>query len=338
MNDGALLVWLLLGSKTGDNAQVLRAAEAMTLPFTAKQLILRPEFETAKPKVAPSLEIFDSSAPHLLVPPWPDLVITIGRRLSLAALWVKQQTQGRCKIALFNAPKGREQEFDLIVAPFYYDLPASPRLCRIELPLIAADPKRIEAARSEFRASLGPMAKPLHVLLLGGDMGARRLDPRFASEIVRRMRQSHAAEGSIYASTSRRTPKAAADAVERELRPGDRLYRWEAGAPGNPYFGLLAFGDSFTITADSLSMLTEVARLAKPIAIAAPAASAGIAPRLLRRMGLAPKRDLDAAARHLIERGYAVELGNPLSRPATAPSDETAMVADRLRQLVLSGS
>ena len=32
----------------------------------------------------------------------------------------------------------------------------------------------------------------------------------------------------------------------------------------NPYLGLLAHGDRFVVTGDSISMLVEVARLAKP--------------------------------------------------------------------------
>jgi uncharacterized protein len=330
-------IWLLLGSKTGDNAQVLRAAMAMGLGFETKQLVLRPQFETAKPKVAASLDIFTEAARTTLTPPWPDLVITIVRRLSMAALWIRAQSGGRTKLALFNAPKGRGRDFDLVVAPSYYHLPDSANLCRIGLPLIAPDPVKLELARAAFANTIGTLRKPLNVLLLGGDMGSQPLDQGFAAGIVRRMRQSHAAEGTIYASTSRRTPKAAADAVAGELRKGDVLYRWTAGDDANPYYGLLAHGDSFTITADSLSMLTEVARLAKPIAIAAPEIKRGLTSRLLHAVGLGPRRDLDAAAQFLIQSGHAAELGQPLPRPAGPPVDDTAAVALRLRQLVLSG-
>ena len=55
-------IWVLTGSKTGDNAQVLRAANAMGLPFETRHMVLKPEFETAKPKVEPSLHIFDLAA------------------------------------------------------------------------------------------------------------------------------------------------------------------------------------------------------------------------------------------------------------------------------------
>lgn len=333
MDERAPRIWLLLGSKTGDNAQALRAAEAMGHAFETKHLHVKPDFETVKPPVTPSLAIFADDTASALSAPWPDLVITIGRRLSLAALWVKQQSGGRTRVALFNAPKGRDGDFDLIIAPSYYNLKDSPRLMRIGLPLIAADPARIAAARAYFAGSIGALAQPIHVLLLGGDMGSQPMDGRFAAEAVRRMRQSHARDGIIYVSTSRRTPDAAATAAAQELRPGDQLYRWRAGDAENPYFGLLSYGADFTITADSLSMLTEVARLAKPIAVAAPEPR-GTASRLLRRFGLGPMRDLDAAARFLITSGHAAELGQPLPRPAAPPRDDTAAVAARLRQLV----
>jgi mitochondrial fission protein ELM1 len=329
---------VLTGAKTGDNAQVLRAARAMGLPFETKHVAVKPEFETAKPAVEASLHIVDRDASDPLAAPWPDLVITIGRRMSVVALWIKQQSGGKTRIALFNAPKGKAAAFDLVVAPGYYELADNPRLCRIGLPLIAADADRIDAARQSFAESLGAMARPLHVLLLGGDMGARALDSSFAGSLVPRMRGSHAQRGSIFVSTSRRTSAAAADAVSRELRPQDRLYRWKPDATDNPYFGLLAHGDSFTITADSLSMLTEVARLGKPIAIAAPPPAETVIARLLKRIGRAPVRDLDAASRYLIENGHAAMLGDALPASPAPPPDDTLQVAQRLRQLVPSRS
>ena len=113
------------------------------------------------------------------------------------------------------------------------------------------------------------------------------------------------------------------------------MFRWSPDARDNPYMGLLAHGDSFTITSDSLSMLTEVARLGKPIAIAAPEGNSAFA-RMLDAVGLGRARDLDAAARHLIDGGHAVMLGERLRTPAAPPPDDTERVAERLRQLVLS--
>ena len=328
------LIWVLTGSKTGDNAQVLRAAGHMGLPFETKRLAVKAEFEVAKPKVEASLAIFDLEASDALTAPWPDLVITIGRRLSSAALWIKAQSGGRSKLALFNAPKGQADAFDLIVAPFHYRMDEDARVCRIGLPLIAADPARVAAARDTFADTLGAMASPLHVLLLGGDMGRRKLDPAFAGEIMRRMRATHARDGSIFASTSRRTPAAAADAIGSLLGPGDRLYRWAPGADDNPYYGLLAHGDTFTVTSDSLSMLTEVARLGRPLYIASPP-DRGVLAKLAKGLGFGPARDLEEAAAYLVANGHAARLGDTLPATLCPPPDDTHHVAERLRQLVL---
>ncbi|MFM8746707.1 MAG: ELM1/GtrOC1 family putative glycosyltransferase [Aestuariivirga sp.] len=326
-------IWVLTGGKTGDNAQVLRAAQAMELPYDVKRVVLKPEFETVKPRVEASLHIVDLARSDALSPPWPDLVITIGRRLSLPALWIKQQSGGRAKIALFNAPKGRAEDFDLVVAPAHYAIAGGPKVCRIGLPLIAADPRRIAAARQEFAAAFAALARPLHVLLLGGDMGAARLDAGFVTRTLHLMQRGFAREGAIFVSTSRRTPEAATAAAEQALRPQDRLYRWQPDAPSNPYFGLLAHGDTFTVTSDSLSMLTEVARLGRPLAIAEPPASPwrGLAVRL----GIGPARDLGKFTDFLLRGGHAVRLGPAVPAPAMSPADDAAAVGQRLKQLVL---
>lgn len=332
------LIWVLTGAKTGDNAQVLRAAAASGLPFEQKRIVLKPGFDTRKPRVTASLSIVNLEASDRLEGPWPDLVITIGRRLSLPALWIKAQSAGRTRLALFNAPKGEDRAFDLIVVPAYYTLADGPRVCRIGLPLIAADGHRIAAEGAARAEQFAGLQRPIHVLLLGGDMGARKLDPGFARRTIETMQQGFAREGSIFASTSRRTSAAAAEAIERALRPGDRLHRWQEGGTDNPYLALLAHGSSFTVTSDSLSMLTEVARLGKPLAIARaePAGRAGPAfSWLTALLAGKPARDLDEAAAYLVRGGHAAWLGEPFPATRPPPADDTALVGQRLRQLAL---
>jgi len=329
------LFWVLTGAKTGDNAQVLRAATATGLPFVEKHIALLPAYEAAKPRVEASLHIVDRARSDALEGPWPDLVLTIGRRLSLVALWIRQQSGQRTRIALFNAPKGRRDDFSLVVVPSYYSIAEGPRVCRIGLPLIAVDQQRIAAARETFANAFASLPRPLHVLLLGGDMGARKLAPAFVEQTLRTMQEGFAREGSIYVTTSRRTPAAAADAAQRLLRPRDRLYRWQADAVDNPYLGLLAHGDSFTVTSDSLSMLTEVARLGKPLAIAEPP-EAPSPWQLLRQLApFQPARDLGEAAGYLLRGGHAVRLGTPFPAEIVPPPDDTREVARRLRQIAL---
>jgi mitochondrial fission protein ELM1 len=327
------IIWVLTGSKPGDNAQVLRAARAVDLPFEIRNIAIKPKYDAAKLRVRPSLHHVDLAASDRLEGPWPDLVITIGRRLSLAALWIKQQSGGKTRVALFNAPKGKSGAFDLLVVPPFYRVGDKPNVLRIGLPLVAVDESRLAAAKTEFAKTFHQMERPLHVLLLGGDMGMRKLDTRFALDTLQRMRASFASKGSIFISTSRRTPTAVADALEGALRPQDRLFRWGDAAAPNPYLGLLAHGDTFTVTSDSLSMLIEVARLGKPLAIAEPPEITGLRGLVNRILSPFRARDLSEATALLLRGGYAVPLGETPKAPPQPPPDDTARVAARLRAL-----
>ncbi len=326
-------IWVLTGSKPGDNAQVLRAARAMGLDFETRNVAIKPKYDAAKLRVRPSLHHVDLAASDPLEGPWPDLVITIGRRLSLVALWIKRQSGGATRVALFNAPKGKAGAFDLLVVPPFYRVGNRANVLPINLPLVAVDPVRLEAGRAEFAATFGRMKRPLHVLLLGGDMGMRKLDAAFALETLRRMRAGFAAEGSIFISTSRRTPTAVANALAAALEPQDRLFRWGDATTANPYLGLLAHGDSFTVTSDSLSMLIEVARLGKPLVIAEPPALIGVAGLVNRVLSPFRARDLSEATALLLGGGYAVPLGENPTAPPHPPPDDTIRVAERLRML-----
>ena len=129
----------------------------------------------------------------------------------------------------------------------------------------------------------------------------------------------------------------------------DRLYEWRAGAAENPYFGLLAHADAFVVTGDSMSMITEVARLNRPLAIyplrrskwvmaaqnALPEWIVDLPKRLkyqlLPRIGFtAFPRDLTQIHRELIDAGFAVPAGEPMRRGNRPASDELDRVVDAI--------
>jgi mitochondrial fission protein ELM1 len=335
MEDTTLpLLWVLTGPKAGDNSQILKAADASGLAFEIRKIAIQAGHETLKPRVAPSLAHVDAAASDSLASPWPDAVLTIGRHLSLVALWIKQQSGGRTRIALFNAPKGRAADFDLVVLPPYYRATGQANELVIRMPLIGVDPHRLAEARESFREALAGLARPLHVLLVGGDMGRRVLKPGFALDILRRMQGGFAAQGSIYVATSRRTPAAVGRALVAALRPQDRIFLWGESGVANPYLGLLAHGDSFTVTADSLSMLIEVARLRKPLLVAEPPETLGLSGAITRLGTMWRARDLQKALNLLYDSGHAARFGGALPDAPGPLADDTAKVGEKLRALV----
>jgi mitochondrial fission protein ELM1 len=351
-------IWLLTGAKQGDNAQAERLANATGLPYERRRIALKPGFDIAKPKVEASLHHVDLAASDKLEPPWPDLVLTIGRRMAMVALWIKSRSPAT-RLALIGPPKREADKFDLIVVPFHYRTEERPNICRIGLPLLGIDPKRVAAESERWREKFARLPRPLTVLLCGGNIGSHSFDRETARAVLVRI-QAMRDGGSLYVVTSRRTPPETVRAMADLLPNGAVLHRWEAAGADNPYVGLLAHGDRFVVTGDSVSMLVEVARLGKPLAIAPLRLANRTVADILRRLrlpeeaayevaaraqqameGLLPLLGLEASTRDftllhdlLYRKGWAVPLGAPFATPSEPPADDTAIAAGRLMALL----
>jgi uncharacterized protein len=332
-------IWVLLTSKHGDNAQSLALSTAAGIPFATRSLLFKPLYDVAKPQVRPTIHHLDLERSDALQPPWPDVVITTGRRASMAALWIKSQAGGRTKIALIGKPKAHLKYFDLVIAAAHYRLPRnSPNVCSTTLPLISVPAEKLEVARTLWAPRFVDLARPITALLLGGSTGARPLDESVLAEIFDKTR-AMARVGTIYVVTSRRTPSPAVDRTASALPAGTILYRWKQADPDNPYLGLLACADRFIVSGDSVSMLVEAARLGKPLAIAAlPPYSTwrALARRLFGSIGAS--RDFDLLHQLFYDKGWAVPLGGEFIPPASLPPDEIHIAARRLRELIAKPS
>lgn len=353
-------LWVIQGSKPGDNSQVLRLAEASGLRYLVKSIVLKPGFERAKPRVRATLHHIDRQRSAELVPPWPRTVLVAGRRLAMVALWIREQSRGETKLALIGAPKAEAEKFGLIIVPIQYRVAEGPNVCRVGLPLLGVPPAQIAREGARFSEALSRMPRPLTVLMAGGSTSSLILDPQTAADIIRRIRETCANEGgSIFVTTSRRTPPESARAMAASLHPQDRLHVWRRDDPDNPLMGLLLHGDRFVVTEDSMSMLVEVARLGRPLAIApllhANREVAGVlnrlhvpqdavnrisswAGQLIDLVSGPSSRDFKRLHDYMFDHGMAVPLGRPFVPVHAPPPDDILIAAKRLRDLVNGGA
>jgi mitochondrial fission protein ELM1 len=356
-------VWLLLGDKGGDNAQVEALAGALCWPCERRRIALKPEWVIGKPRVVASLHHLDASRSDALEPPWPDLILTIGRRPSMAALWVKEQSGGRTRVVLVGKPAGPLTRFDLVIAGAEAQLPPLPSVFKTTLPLMRVATREVAEAADAWRPRLAALPRPLVAFLVGGPTSPFRYDARVARRLAALAREIAAQGGTPYFTTSRRTPPAFVDALVRELPRGTPLFRWAPDAAGNPYRALLGLADRFVVTGDSISMMVEVIRLSRPLAIVPlPTGFVGAldswrrafarwlfspqgdtaADRLRRALGRAlfgvgivsQTRDFPAFHRMLVARGLAVFAGEPARAASGAVPDDLADAAARVRELV----
>lgn len=338
--DSAPLVWALIGDKAGDNAAVLALAEAVGWPVLVKRLVYNGLYRVPNIVMAQPFSLVRARGDPL-APPWPDLVIAVGRRSVPVARWLGRASSGRARLVHLGRPRAPYAWFDLIVTTPQYALPARPNVVTIPLPLTA--PR--QAADGEAFAGL---PRPRVALLAGGDAGPWRLgDParlgRAASALARR----HG--GSLLVTTSRRTGAVAAEALIGAVDAPARIHRHGQGA--NPYPAILAGADAFIVTADSVSMMADAAATGRPLLLfeaayrPTPGQRVADAARALPGydtavdLGLiARPRALDRVAAALIGAGHARPLApdDDLAPPAVAydAAGIAARVVARVRALV----
>ncbi len=363
-NQSAPRTWVVLGDKQGDNAQVEAIVQALPWPCEQRHIQVLDKFVFGKPKVGPTLYHIDRERSDPLEPPWPDLILTIGRRPANVALWIREQSGGHTRIIIVGKPSSMPDDYDLVIYSAENQFPPRANLQGISLPLMRIDATAVEAAAREWASRLADLPRPLTAFLVGGPTGPFI----FNDAAIRRLRQTidrilDETGGSIYITTSRRTPPAVVDALQNRLPDGARLFAWRADARDNPYRGLLGLADGFVVTGDSISMMVEVIRLRKPLAIfPLPVGKVGAVDQLRRsftrrlfapasgatldrlRTGLCKllyamrivthTRDFTAFNESLVRGGLAGYASDPLQPPSGEVPDDLALAVQRIIAVV----
>ena len=83
-------IWVILSDKRGDNGQVETIVAALPWPVEYRNVYMQPQWVLGKPRYRPSVDHLDMERSDALEAPWPDMIITVGRRPSMAALWVRK--------------------------------------------------------------------------------------------------------------------------------------------------------------------------------------------------------------------------------------------------------
>ncbi len=293
-------VWALVGGKPGDDAQVLALAAALGRAFAVKRLGFRGLYRV------PNLLAFapfglDRARSDALAPPWPRLVIAVGRRAVPVARWIRRQSGGRTRLVHLGRPRAPYRWFDLIVTTPQYGVPARANVLTIPLPL---------GAGASGKPSFDDLPRPRIGVLIGGASGAWRLaEPARLGEGLGRLARRHS--GSLLVTTSRRTGHEA-EALIAALDAPARVHRFGQGA--NPYGAILAAADAFVVTADSASMMADAAATGHALLLA----PAAYRPTLGQR--------LTAAAASVPGYDWAVDLGL-ITRPRALGAIAEILVA-----------
>ena len=114
------VIWLLLADKQGDNKQVFSLADNLGYPYQTRFVYPKSRFAKGKPFFRPSVAHIDLARSDAIAPPWPEVIITIGRRPTMAALWIRRRSGGHTRIILIGRQPRYLREFALVIASCQY--------------------------------------------------------------------------------------------------------------------------------------------------------------------------------------------------------------------------
>jgi mitochondrial fission protein ELM1 len=327
MNECTPRIWVLTGQRTGDNNQVLALAEELGLPFEIRNLryarIGGYDVGQINPRLfwATTMSLTRESRRHI-GPPWPDLVIGIGRRSIPVVRYIRRKSGGQTKLVWVGHPRVDPGLFDLVITTRQYPVPRVGNT--LLLPMAMSRFRDPPVANEAEHAWLGVMPRPHLLFAIGGVTKYWELPPHLMAEAAGRMAtRARALGGSLTVTGSRRTDPAVLDAIAPVLGDVGRL----ADARGPRFAVLLADADEVFVTADSVSMLSEAIIAGKPV---------GMVPVSLSAVGLkyigdgdsAPqarktRRDLRRFWEHLREAG----LVGTIDEPRTGRTDNPVEIA-----------
>ncbi len=359
-------VWLLMAHRAGDNTQVLALGEALGWPFEIKRFVYNRYEVLVNWPFSSWLVGIDKGRSSTLEPPWPDLIITAGRRNEPIARWIRNQAPHPVKVVHLGRPWKRLDSWDLIVTTPQYRLPRAPNVLHNETSLHRILAERLDDARATWAPRLARLPRPYTAVLVGGDSGPYPFDAsggarlgREASALARRL------GGSLLVTTSARTRLATTEALFAAVEDPAYCYGWTPDDPENPYFGFLALADRIIVSGDSVSMMTEACATGRPVYLfdtgqgffsmrtddPAGASDLPIWRRLDRThlkasiyrhaMRYGPRRwtrDIRIVQRRLVESGRAAWLGEGEPSGSPPPLRDLERAAERVRGLFGAGS
>ncbi|HYN39891.1 MAG TPA: mitochondrial fission ELM1 family protein, partial [Rhodospirillales bacterium] len=261
-------VWVLTGNKAGDNSQVLALAEALGWPFEIKRFV-HTRFE-----IVPNMLLggtiagVDREQSSPLEAPWPDLVLSAGRRNEPISRWIKKQAPETVRTVHVGRPWSPLHHFDLIITTPQYRLPNLPNVLLNQTPLHRVTKERLVREAARWQDRLAHLPRPFVTVVIGGSSGPYSFCTSAAERLAKdASRFAKSLGGSLLITTSARTPAATIDVLEQNLDVPAYLFRWEANAKDNPYFAFLGLAEQIIITGDSMSMLAEACATRKPVHI-----------------------------------------------------------------------
>ncbi|MGI8842039.1 MAG: mitochondrial fission ELM1 family protein [Caulobacteraceae bacterium] len=202
-----------------------------------------------------------------LGPPWPDVLITCGRRSAPLSVTLRKASGGGVLTIHVQDPLTDPAQFDLVVAMEHDRIATGRQVIKVATALHDLTPAKLAAAGGAWRDRFAALGRPLAGVLVGGttrrDIFTREKGRRLI-EALQRLRAE--AGASLAITASRRTSPAIRRLLREAFGTDPRVFLWDM-AGENPYLAILALADRLVVTGDSVSMISEALSTGRPVEI-----------------------------------------------------------------------
>ncbi len=245
-------IWVFSDSIKGHEVQSLALAHALSSHVTCYYCTIRQPWLSFAPRILPRFGkniVWKDKMPNTQNP--PDLIITCGRRMAAVGKFYKRKTESQ-HLQILN-PGDSISKYDLLVCPEHDNITGDNVITtRGSLHGITDEKLTKYKDNHDYVNSV--------VLLLGNP------EKKFFSQLdnLKNQIQKNFSKHNVVVCGSRRTPKKYFKVIRQTF--SDAKTVWLSKEDGeNPYLSLLAQGNVFVVTADSINMVSEVCATDKPV-------------------------------------------------------------------------
>jgi mitochondrial fission protein ELM1 len=248
-------VWVITEGIAGTENQCIGVADHLGWKYDVKRITLKQPWKRLSPYIG-----FETK--HIFTPelcePWPDILITSGRKSVAAARYIKRKSNGMTFSAHIQDPKISYNTFDVIAVPQHDNARGDNIIVTDGSPNKVTE-EVLRQARLDFDFGADG-SKPVIAVLIGGKSNAYDMSASDTQELARKL--AHI-DGRLLITCSRRTNEENKAILKKHLDT-PKNYFWD-GSGTNPYFGFLSWADYILVTADSASMISESCTTGKPV-------------------------------------------------------------------------
>lgn len=258
--------WVLTEGHIGMENQALGLAEALGLDPTIKRLWPRAPWRFLPPRLWPVPLHAPGPKGDPLAPPWPDLLISCGKRATAPALAIRRASGGRTFAVHISDPRMPPARFDLLVVAAH-DPPRGDNVVVVRGTVHRVTAVKLEAEARQLEPRLKDLPRPLVAVLIGGSNRKHKVRGEAMERLADQLAALCRGAGAGLLITASRRTGASNEAILRGRLAGLPAEIWD-GAGDNPYFGYLGLADAIVVSADSVSMVSEACSTGKPVHVA----------------------------------------------------------------------